>query len=233
MGFHCFPFSQDQSWIWLFSVSESGICSLFLSSCYCCVGAPFFCVLCIFPTSVWTLVSTSQGFLLIPSVILIYFLQIKSIAFHYPHTRIQKHAHRHRPAPYLAEDIKVDDLIACSRGCHLFSFARREKTTGQIPALQTALREKEEEGGQRGLWWSRAKGQFFYRGSAQWSCIWRWGVQSKSEVTTEMTFHLYIFVIHNEWYITKQSLSFCHCIIAHKNCNHRFYWSPQEVTHIW
>ena len=94
----------------------------------------------------------------------------------------------HKTRPYahcpLHKDIKIDCVIACSRGYHLFSFSHREKTTGQIPALQTTVWEEEEGAeGERGLWWSRAEGQCFYWGSVQWTRIWWWGVQSKSEVS--------------------------------------------------
>ena len=107
------------------------------------------------------------------------FKKIQSIAFHYPHAPTRPSAH----CP-LHKVIKIDCLIACSRGYHLFSFSHREKTTGQIPALQTAVREEEEGAeGERGLWWSRAEGECFYWGSVQWTRIWWWGVQSKSEVS--------------------------------------------------
>lgn len=143
------------------------------------------------------------------------FFSIQSIAFHYLHA----HAYKHTPTGSVlitvwpeGEILKIDDLIARSCGCHLFSFAHREKATGQIPALQTTLWEEEEEGGEGGLWWSRAEGEFFYWGSVQWSCVWRWGVQSKSEVTTLMKFHFYSYL--SELYIMKLTFYSCRFFIA-------------------
>lgn len=169
----------------------------------------------------------SQGFLLIPSAILIHFLWTQSIAFHYRLTSVQKHAHRHCPARHLVRgwEIKFDDLIACSCRCHLFCFSNREKATGQIPALQTTLWEEEEEGGERGFWWSRAKGKFIDWGSAQWSCVRRWGVRSQFEVTTWISF-IFTFLSGRHMKVLEQTHKCCQLWLHNLR---RKGWGPAQI----
>ncbi len=138
---HCFPLFSNQSEICICLFSVVLFQQWVLPFCTCCLSFPL-------PVSTSKYEPKSRGFLLIPSATLIYFPfnSINCISLYTP-------SHRRRPARYSTQqrDMKIDDLIACSCRCHLFSFANREKATGQIPALQTTLWEEEKEGGKRGL----------------------------------------------------------------------------------
>lgn len=135
-----FVSSRSKSW----SLScKSCFCLWVLCYRACCLSFPL-------PVNTSKYDPRSQGFLLIPSATFIYFPLIQLHFVIWTHT---KHAHKPSPARYLTQgcDIKIDDLIACGRSSHFFSSFDREKATGQIPALQTAVWEEEEAGGEGGF----------------------------------------------------------------------------------
>ena len=83
----------------------------------------------------------------------------------------QPNAHSFLSSPMLSYWYWSSD----SSHCNLFIFANRAETTGQIPTLQTVVREEKEAGDGEEPGCSRAKGPFFYWGSVQWSCLCKWG----------------------------------------------------------